>query len=294
MRHWPEPSIFQATVCRLLGAKPLSELMMTYCQLDPTEHMSMKYHLKCKSFLSRKCIWECRLQMTVILSRPQRFKRSRKKNIYYLIIEQYVWRWAVPKARVVYWKKSNKYKCSACKVRTFNIVNTKGLVEVHIILWQNMGPLCKWLFARNSNHMEITMCYKTCHAIYCHPIATKFRIRNHSTGAMPRGEFCSTKDGNKTGFHQWVEIWWESSFTPIHASVLRQNGCHFADDIFKCIFLNENFRIHIQISLKFVPKGPNNNIPALVQIMVWRRPGDKPSSEPMLTRLTYAYIRHYG
>ena len=40
----------------------------------------------------------------------------------------------------------------------------------------------------------------------------------------------------------------------------RQNGCHFADDSFKCIFLNENVWIPIKISLKFVPKGPINNI----------------------------------
>ena len=32
-------------------------------------------------------------------------------------------------------------------------------------------------------------------------------------------------------------------------------------------FLNENVRISIKISLKFVPKGPINNNPALVQIM---------------------------
>ena len=38
--------------------------------------------------------------------------------------------------------------------------------------------------------------------------------------------------------------------------------------------------ILITISLKFVPKGQINNIPALVQIMAWRRPGDKPLSEP--------------
>ena len=37
--------------------------------------------------------------------------------------------------------------------------------------------------------------------------------------------------------------------------------------------------------LKFVPKGPINNIPALLQIMVWRRAGDKPLSEPMTVRL---------
>ena len=65
----------------------------------------------------------------------------------------------------------------------------------------------------------------------------------------------------------------------------RQNGRHFADDIFKCIFLNENARISLKISLKFVPKVRINDIPALVQIMAWRRPGDKPLSAPMMVSL---------
>ena len=65
----------------------------------------------------------------------------------------------------------------------------------------------------------------------------------------------------------------------------RQNGRRFADDNFKCIFENENVSISIEISLKFVLKGPINNIPVLVQIMAWRRPGDKPLSEPMMVCL---------
>ena len=65
----------------------------------------------------------------------------------------------------------------------------------------------------------------------------------------------------------------------------RQNGRHFPDDILKWIFLNENVWISIEIPLKFVPKGQINNIPALVQIMAWRRPGDKPLSEPMMVSL---------
>ena len=44
----------------------------------------------------------------------------------------------------------------------------------------------------------------------------------------------------------------------------RQNGCHFADDILRCILVNEKFCIFIKISLKFVPKGPIDNNPALV------------------------------
>ena len=48
----------------------------------------------------------------------------------------------------------------------------------------------------------------------------------------------------------------------------RQNGFQFAGDIFKCIFPNA--------------KGPIYNKSELVQIMVWRRIGDKPLSEPIM------------
>ena len=56
-------------------------------------------------------------------------------------------------------------------------------------------------------------------------------------------------------------------------------------DTFRRIFLNENVWISITISLKFVSKDPINNIPALVQITVWRQPGGKPLSEPMMVKL---------
>ena len=65
----------------------------------------------------------------------------------------------------------------------------------------------------------------------------------------------------------------------------RENGSHFADDIFKCIFLNENVWISIKIALNFIPKIPINNIPALFQIMAWRCQGDKSLSEPMMVSL---------
>ena len=64
----------------------------------------------------------------------------------------------------------------------------------------------------------------------------------------------------------------------------RQNGRLSADDTFKRIFLNENIRISTKNSLKFLPKGLINNIPALVLIMAWCRPGDNPLSESMLVR----------
>ena len=61
---------------------------------------------------------------------------------------------------------------------------------------------------------------------------------------------------------------------------LRQNGCHFAYNIFKCIVLNENFWIWNKISLKYVRHGPVDKKSALVQIMAWRRSGDKPLLYP--------------
>ena len=78
----------------------------------------------------------------------------------------------------------------------------------------------------------------------------------------------------------------------INSSPPGQNGRHFADDIFRCIFVNEKFHILIKISEKFVHKGPNDNNPAFVQIMTGHRKGDKPLFEPMLTWFTDAYMQH--
>ena len=65
-----------------------------------------------------------------------------------------------------------------------------------------------------------------------------------------------------------------------------------ADDIFKCIFLNENDRIWIRISLKFVSKSPITNKPALIEVKTWRRAVDMPLFGPMMTQFTDAYMRH--
>ena len=65
----------------------------------------------------------------------------------------------------------------------------------------------------------------------------------------------------------------------------RQNGRHLPDDIFIWNFLNDFVKISIRWSLTFVPRGQNDNIPSLVQIMTWRRPGDKSSSESIMVSL---------
>ena len=73
-----------------------------------------------------------------------------------------------------------------------------------------------------------------------------------------------------------------------------KNGWHFADDIFECIFSNENVWILNTIWLKFVLKSPIDNNTALVQIMAWCQFGAKPLSEPMLTWFIDAYMQYYG
>ena len=85
--------------------------------------------------------------------------------------------------------------------------------------------------------------------------------------------------------HTWARI-------RLNTLRLRRNGHRFPDDIFKHILLNENVWISIKISLKFVPKGPINNIPAFVPIMAWRRTGDKPLSEVMTAWFIDAYMHH--
>ena len=107
-----------------------------------------------------------------------------------------------------------------------------------------------------------------------HDVIMRYRTRLQEHHDM---EVCFTLLNLYEGNHQ-------SPVDSFNTLTPRLNGRPFSD-IFKCIFLNENEWISPKISLKFVPKVRFNNIPALVQIMAWRRPGDKPLSEPMLVSL---------
>ena len=89
---------------------------------------------------------------------------------------------------------------------------------------------------------------------------------------------------------QWftLYVFWYSfkSLSP------RQNGHNFADDIIKCILLNENVSILIKILLKFIHKGPIDNIPTLVQIMAWHQPGANHYLNQWLWAYWSIYIYH--
>ena len=66
---------------------------------------------------------------------------------------------------------------------------------------------------------------------------------------------------------------------------------HYQDET--VLSLSRRFRCQ-NISLKFVPRGPIDSYPWLVQLMAWRRTGDKTLSESMMTQFTDAYMRHQG
>ena len=112
--------------------------------------------------------------------------------------------------------------------------------------------------------------------------------------AMERKIKCNIHSELNNKYSMGMGCWWLLSWLGKGVNTLkpRQNRHHFPDDIFKCIFYNENLWISIRISLKFVPKVPIDNKPALVQIMAWRQTGDKPLSEPMMAYFTDVFMRH--
>ena len=73
----------------------------------------------------------------------------------------------------------------------------------------------------------------------------------------------------------------------------RENCHHFEANIFKCISLNENDKILIPITLKFVPRHLIENKPALFQVMAWHWTGNKPLQEPVkVSRLIYEKLEY--
>ena len=65
----------------------------------------------------------------------------------------------------------------------------------------------------------------------------------------------------------------QAKSSTIHINILRreQKGLHYVDDIFKCINVNQNLHILIQISVKFVPDDLTDKKISLIQEMAWRQ-----------------------
>ena len=167
------------------------------------------------------------------------------------------------------------------------------------IIWTNAGILLIWPLGTNFNEILIgihTFSFKKMHlkmsSAKWRPFCLGLNVLKPSVGPDTYGLrslvlICVIQPNLHK---QWYSFMWWHIIEHVKATVLnslrpRPNRRHFADDIFKCIFENENEWFSPRISLKFVSKVRFNNIPALVQIMAWRRPGDKPLSEPMMVSL---------
>ena len=95
-----------------------------------------------------------------------------------------------------------------------------------------------------------------------------------------------------TGELHWTLLMKRQDIGLANSSPLDKMAVILADAIFKYIFLNRNDRILVHISLKYIPRGPIDKKATFVQIMTWRRTGDKPLPEPMMTQFIDAYMRH--
>ena len=157
------------------------------------------------------------------------------------------------------------------------------LIKVTMIMIMIMVMILEMsVFGDNDSRFESISCILSCQNMHCAYYITLFvSLEWRHFSVMEDSTHKGPVTRKTSQCHDVIlnikRTQWDSSVGHIaFGNLARQDGRHFADDIFKCIFLNENASILIQISLKFIPKSPIENIPVLVQIMAWRRLGDKP------------------
>ena len=69
MRQWTVSALVQAMACRLFGAKPLPEPMLTYCQLEPCEQTCYNSNRNTKLFIQENAFGTVICELAAILSR---------------------------------------------------------------------------------------------------------------------------------------------------------------------------------------------------------------------------------
>ena len=96
-------------------------------------------------------------------------------------------------------------------------------------------------------------------------------------------------------YHSWYNLHnvtpcLANSHTSIAINTLRRR--YYVVIYFEYIFLKKKIDIYIEILLKFVPRSPTSNKPALVQTKAWRWTGKRSLFEPMMTKFIDAFMRH--
>ena len=84
-----------------------------------------------------------------------------------------------------------------------------------------------------------------CRQIHCMICTEIHDLYNHNNFLYHlNSSWCVCTKNKSVYIFLWTKLYWD-----INTLKPRKNGRHFADDIFKCIFLNENVWIPIKISL---------------------------------------------
>ena len=144
--------------------------------------------------------------------------------------------------------------------------------------WTNMNIPHKWHFLITHSlirkYLYLDSIYK--YSVLMHPVWNR---PSHHCFCW----FLGTKQARSHDVNEWRQRSLVHYFITEEQIEAETKLPYFADNIFECIFINENCCILIKISLKnFVSIGPINNYLSLVQIMAWCQTGDKPLSETMM------------
>ena len=146
--------------------------------------------------------------------------------------------------------------------RPLHFILTQGSIYIDDATWVVSKKICLLAVSPDSSDSRCYPCYRC------------YQKRNIEKLQDPHRYQITT--------YGLIKTCWCHSYFAIDTLRPRQNGHHFADDIFTCIFFNENLCILIWMSLKFICKVTINNESSFVQIMAWHWTGNKPLSERMI------------
>ena len=138
------------------------------------------------------------------------------------------------------------------------LIKLHDAISWHHRTWSTLVQVMAWCLTAPSHYLN-----------QCWLIISEFSWHLLSSGQFHRK--CSKKSFLDVSLK--IINWLISPWTKWPPSSGRHFQMHFLE--WKCI----NFDYYLT---EICSQGPNQQIPALVQIMAWRLPGNKPLSEPMM------------
>ena len=231
------------------GTKPLPEPMLTDHQWSPVAFILGQFQKTCLNHQSLKSVWKCPRGQWV------------EDKGWFLPHKQYHGCWQPADIIVHPKQKQSQNHCSHCqsenncyqwlhRIHSFLYTNNLWCTDMiyhfgssgfHVITNVFINDMqYHWLWAEPSLMVE------------CIPVTDITAVAISMPGKLNR-IFSDVMDPGRIQLH-------------INTLRLRQNGCHFANDILQIIFSNKYCYILIQTSIKYTPKGQINNKSVLVHL----------------------------